>query len=73
MSKITLPEGFQETISEAELRVALFDFIQEADYKTVKRVWDNMVETNPKIALQAALKVKALKKAPPKKRKISQL
>ena len=64
MSKNTIPQGFQENISEAELRVALFDFIQEADYDTVKKIWDNMVETNPKIALKAAIKVKALKKPP---------
>lgn len=68
MSKNTIPEGFQENISEAELRVALFDFIQEADYDTVKKIWDNMVETNPQIALKAAIKVKALKKPPIQKK-----
>ena len=68
MSKSTIPEGFQENISEAELRVALFDFIQEADYDTVKKIWDNMVETNPQIALKAAIKVKALKKPPIQKK-----
>ena len=67
-TKITLPEGFQENISEAELRIALFDFIQEADYNTVQRIWENMVETNPKIALKAALKVKALNKKPSAKK-----
>lgn len=68
MSKNTIPEGFQENISEAELRVALFDFIKEADYDTVKKIWDNMVETNPQIALKAAIKVKALKKPPIQKK-----
>lgn len=68
MSKNTIPEGFQENISETELRVALFDFIQEADYDTVKKIWDNMVETNPQIALKAAIKVKALKKPPIQKK-----
>ena len=68
MSKNTIPEGFQENISEAELKVALFDFIQEADYDTVKKIWDNMVETNPQIALKAAIKVKALNKSPIQKK-----
>jgi hypothetical protein len=56
-----IPQGFEEKITEAELKVALFDYVQELDYEKAKELWQFISETNPTTALKAVIKVKSLK------------